>query len=84
MEDDWVLMNDDCLKELEANVKDNNEPPGMFLILRIKYIEQSPLWRRCVDEHWGEIHAFFIRNDKKVSSTRSFLNFTPFLVPKIS
>ena len=32
MEDDWVLMNDDCLKELEANVKDNNEPPGMFLV----------------------------------------------------
>ena len=30
------------------------------------------------------IHAFFIRNDKSVSSTRSFLIFTPFLVPKIS
>ena len=31
------------------------------------------------------IHAFFfIRNDKKASSTRSFLIFNPFLVPKIS
>ena len=27
---------------------------------------------------------FFIRNDKTASSTRSFLIFTPFLVPKIS
>ena len=30
------------------------------------------------------LHAFFIRNDKMASSTRSFLIFTPFLVPKIS
>ena len=27
---------------------------------------------------------FFIRNDKMASSTRSFLIFTPFLVPKMS
>ena len=31
-----------------------------------------------------KVHAFFIRNDKTASSTRSFLIFTPFLVPKIS
>ena len=28
LEDDWVVMKDDYLAELEANVKDSNEPPG--------------------------------------------------------
>ena len=33
----------------------------------------------------AQVHAlFFIKNDKAVSSPRSFLNFTTFLVPKIS
>ena len=42
---------------------------------------------RLLKDTWSFplIHAFFyIRNDKMASSTRSFLIFTPFLVPKIS
>jgi len=31
MEDDWVVMNDDYLKELEANVKEDTGPPDMGL-----------------------------------------------------
>merc|ERR1712168_1057748 len=31
MEDDWVVMNEDYLKELEANIKEDTGPPDMGL-----------------------------------------------------
>jgi len=66
MEDDWVVMNDDCLKELEANVKDNNEPPDLGLLHDL----DTAKWTRKGSPPGGKAKLGYMEYDiRQVNST---------------
>ena len=52
--------------------------------MKKEFLEHQRVCEKYAGGYLHHTHAFFIRNDKMASSTRSFLIFTPFLVPKIS
>ena len=67
----WIAKGGDCRKRIyKGETASNGYTRGTEHLekLAARNVDQSPMWRHCVEEHGGELQSFMM------SVTRSFKN----------